>query len=145
MIWKLKLVRIWCSNTSLLVVSLPKHFPLMFSPLLSKHYSLQTNWLKWKPDYDNAADKFTKAGNECIFLLQKSYGNSHNQVVWHFNVNWNQIKKTWELFVIHMVFGCIYGFNGKFREKLDLSKICSPLSLAGRHRWIFPGNCNKMP
>lgn len=25
-------------------------------------YSLHTSWLKWKPDYNNAADKFMKAG-----------------------------------------------------------------------------------
>ena len=36
-------------------------------------YSLQTSWLKWKPDYDNAADKFMKAGEYNIcknFQLQ---------------------------------------------------------------------------
>ncbi|CAB4019645.1 Gamma-soluble NSF attachment [Paramuricea clavata] len=32
---------------------------------------LQTSWLKWKPDYDNAADKFMKAGT--AFKVGKSY------------------------------------------------------------------------
>lgn len=27
---------------------------------------MKTSWLKWKPDWDSAADKFMKAGMYCI-------------------------------------------------------------------------------
>ena len=31
---------------------------------------MKTSWLKWKPDWDSAADKFMKAGMYCIYILK---------------------------------------------------------------------------
>ena len=33
---------------------------------------MKTSWLKWKPDWDSAADKFMKAGMYCIKKLSSS-------------------------------------------------------------------------
>ena len=41
--------------------------------LLSLIISVKTSWLKWKPDWDNAADKYMKAGKYSDFLISCIY------------------------------------------------------------------------
>jgi len=41
---------------------------------------VKTSWLKWKPDWDNAADKYMKAGMYWHFVLACIYYSSGREV-----------------------------------------------------------------
>ena len=43
------------------------------------YFSVKTSWLKWKPDWDSAADKYMKAGMCLELIFSVMYAHSLNR------------------------------------------------------------------